>query len=61
MKYARYMVFRICQYYPAGGLGDCIFSSDDLEEAKKYLDENYLPEEGYVFDRIEGLEVYDRS
>ena len=59
MKYERFMVFELIAYYPAGGLGDCKHSFDNLNEAKAYIEkENEDPGNisvGYeIFDRIKG-------
>lgn len=56
--YARFMIFRITEYYPSGGLSDCLYSLDNLEDAIEYYHDNGIFE-GYIFDRIEGKIVYD--
>jgi hypothetical protein len=59
--FKRFMVFEIEQYYPSGGVSDCIESYDTLEEAKQRLDkeklDNRLRSMYEVFDRIEGVMV----
>lgn len=50
--YKRYMLFHYEQYYPCGGLGDCIGSLDTLEEVLNYEGSCGVDE---VFDRVEGV------
>jgi len=57
MNYERYMVFESDQYYPAGGLNDCRFSSDSKREAIEYADES-AHEAVDVFDRLTGSVIY---
>jgi hypothetical protein len=59
--FKRFMVFELVQYYPSGGISDCMESYDTLEEAKrivvgKNLD-NRLRSMYEIFDRIEGVMV----
>lgn len=35
----RYLIFSISDYYPAGGMDDCIYKTDDLQKAKEKLKE----------------------
>lgn len=47
----RYWVFYIEEFYPAGGLSDIVFTSDELFEAKKYTNEHYYGM-AYIFDSV---------
>ena len=52
MKYKKYIVFEIEQYYPSVGLNDIVISFDTIEEVKGYLkDKNYDYSYHSVIDR----------
>lgn len=53
MKLKRYIVCAWYDYYPAGGLGNIEFCSDDLEEAKRKADE--------LSERYNNAVVHDRD
>jgi hypothetical protein len=36
-NFKRYLVFAIAEYYPCGGMGDCVWRCETIEEAKKWL------------------------
>ena len=70
-KNKRYMVFGYADYYPNGGILDCISSFDTFEEALKAASdvnaehgnsENiFFYENLYIYDRIEGVTIWDRD
>lgn len=33
----RYFVFAIPEYYPSGGMGDCVWRCETLDEAREWL------------------------
>jgi hypothetical protein len=58
-EYGIYMVFNFSDYYPSGGLSDCFYSSDNVQEAISKAEESdydYV----YVFDRIEGVVIWNK-
>lgn len=36
----RYLLFTYSNFYPTGGIEDCIFKSNSLDEIKKFIKEN---------------------
>ena len=58
MKYKRFMIFTYEDYYPGGGLGDCLLSEDTLDKAiTEYIALDRYDENIEIFDRIEGIEI----
>ena len=57
-KYNRYMLFTISEYYPSGGLGDCVYSGDSKRECKISISD-YIGMDWYIFDRVEGIIVVE--
>lgn len=58
MQFKRFMVFDLIEYYPAGGLHDCVAHSDDLDQAKAFA--CTLPSWQFsveIFDRVQGVEL----
>ncbi len=52
--------FSVCpEYYPSGGISDCITSFDTLEECKAQPILWLNIDSAYVFDRFEGEIVFD--
>ena len=37
----RYFLFCCEDYYPSGGMEDCVLKTNDLNEMARYIDENY--------------------
>ncbi|MHA1437970.1 MAG: hypothetical protein ACTSPD_10370 [Promethearchaeota archaeon] len=59
-KYKRYMVLKYDYYYPSGGLEDCEVSFESKDKALKYAMKEYFFDCVQVFDRIEGVIIYER-
>jgi hypothetical protein len=59
--FKRFMVFELVQYYPSGGISDCMESYDTLEEAKRIVVGKNRDRNNWcmyeIFDRIEGVMV----
>ncbi len=55
----RYYVFAISEYYPAGGLDDCEFKTNDLKEAIEKVKTIELGDWIYVFDFINDEIVFE--
>lgn len=51
----KYLLFAYPEYYPAGGMDDCILVAESLDELNLYANE-YIKENG---DYIDFLEYYD--
>ena len=51
------MVFEFDDYYPGGGLCDVVYSSDDKEEALRYIKKDKGYENRQLFDRVAGIEL----
>jgi len=49
----RYLLFTYPDYYPAGGMEDCIFKTNKLDEVKPFIKENRL----HISD--DNLYIYD--
>jgi len=48
----RYLLFTYSEYYPAGGMNDCDFKTNDFKEIEAYVNNshNYIGDECYVYD-----------
>lgn len=58
-QFKRFMVFRMEQYYPSGGINDCIAHSDDLDVAKAFAHSIGVgTHDVEIFDRVQGVEIY---
>lgn len=62
----RYLVFTYNQYYPSGGMEDCVLITDDyqaaMQRAKEYVNEtNILEQMDYVqvYDVVDNQTVYE--
>jgi hypothetical protein len=47
----RFMLFRIVEYYPSGGMSDCTGKYETLQQAKEAIKEKGYYEDYYVYDR----------
>lgn len=57
-QFKRYMVFEIIEYYPSGGINDCVAHSDDLDEAKRFACSlSRWDQNAELFDRVQGVEL----
>ena len=61
VKYKRYMVFECPDYYPNGGISDCKADFDTLEEAEAFIEPLSYDANASIFDRIEGIEIYETT
>lgn len=57
LSYKRFIVFEIVNYYPFGGLEDCLDSFDTMEEAIKVL-AKCNGDYNYIYDRIDNI-IYE--
>ena len=55
----RYMLFRVIDYYPSGGLSDCVGRYNTIDDAKKDIVIKEYYEDYYVYDRILDKVVLD--
>ena len=58
--YQRFMLFEYDDNSEIGGLGDCYFSTDDCEQAKRYAS-SVIGKNCYIFDRVKGMVIYVRD
>lgn len=52
MKLKQFLLFKISEFYPSGGLSDVIESFEDLESAVEYVEEKSIYVGVYIWDRI---------
>lgn len=52
----KYLLFSFSCYYPTGGMGDCIYIADSIEELNDYAKE-YIKKQGYPDDFMEYYDV----
>ena len=55
-EYDRFMLFSVSEFYPVGGLGDCVFSASRKRDCKIVLSD-YYGRSWYIFDRVKGIVV----
>ena len=48
----KYLLFSYMCYYPSGGMDDCIFVAESIEEMEEYL-KKYIKEQGRPDDFVE--------
>ena len=54
----RFIVFGMYQYYPAGGMDDAVFSSDNPEDAYEWVQNDDDSDYHHVFDCVERRVLY---
>lgn len=56
---SRYLVFAFNEYYPFGGMEDCVFKSEDytlaLKKAQEYADDSD------IIEQLDYVKIYDTS
>lgn len=52
----KYLLFSFMCYYPTGGMADCIYVADSIEELNDYAKE-YIKKQGYPDDFMEYYDV----
>lgn len=48
----RYLLFKYNDYYPYGGMNDCVFKTNDLEELTQFVKDKYCKEDILLSDEI---------
>ena len=51
MKYKKYVCFGYDDHYPAGGLGDIQYHTDDLQDARRWVAESCSYDNSEIVDR----------